>query len=238
MTHFTIDIRALKATAIAYSKDKTRYYLEGVCVEYAESGPIFVATDGHRLICTRHDWIDAKAEQFDPVIIPMDLIKRIKISKKIDVAEITLEKSGTARVIKITYCGAMYTESEIAGTFPNWRAVMPREHSGEFALFNADYVCAFKDAIKLLGGSEEPLIQHNGGNPAFVDFGGIEEKLQSFGVIMPMRMQGRSFLTQTPAWSLTPQARAEREKETKQPEMTDAEIATTKNALAELERTP
>jgi len=238
MTHFTIDIRALKASAIACGKEETRYYLKGVCIEHAEDGPIFVATDGHRLICTRHDWIDAKVEQFNPVIIPMDLIKRIKINKKIDLAEITLEKSGNARMIKITYCGAMYAEGEIVGTFPNWRAVMPREHSGEFALYNADYVCAFKDAIKLLGGSGEPLIRHNGGNPAFVNFGGIEAKLQSFGVIMPMRMQGREFLTRTPAWALTPQARAEREKETQKPEMTSAEVATTKAALAELERAP
>lgn len=211
MTIFTFDLRALKATAIACGKDETRYYLKGVCIEHSEDGPIFIATDGHRLICTRHDWMDASVCRFDPVIIPFELIKRIKLNKKIDIAEITIEKNGTSRMVKIMYCGAMYAEGEIEGTFPNWRAVMPREHSREFALYNADYVAAFKETIKILGGQCEPLVSHNGGNPAFVDFGDIDDKLQSFGVLMPMRMNHRAFMQVSPAWSLTPQARNERE---------------------------
>lgn len=205
MTKFSIDIRALKATAIACSREETRYYLKGVCVEHSESGPIFIATDGHRLLCTRHDWESETVAHFAPVIIPAELIKRVKINKKIDVAEITLETIGTARNVRITYCGATYAENEIAGTFPNWRAVMPKTYEGKRATYNADYIVSFKDAAKIMGGSNEPSIAHNGGNPAFVNLGDIGDGLQSFGIIMPMR-DTRELMTCAPDWALSASA--------------------------------
>jgi hypothetical protein len=211
MTTFTIDIRALKGTAIAASKEETRYYLKGVCLQHDKDGLVYTATDGHRLIATRHMWDDGNApSRFEPVIIPSTLIKMIKVNKRIDTAEITLETINGARMIRITYCGTQYAEGEIAGTFPDWRRVMPREQNREYAAYNADYIASFKDAIKAMGGQSEPVIAHNGGNPAFVSFGPLDTGIESFGVIMPMRSSNQRMYN-APVWALTEEQRKARE---------------------------
>lgn len=213
MTTFTIDIRALKAAAIVSSKEETRYYLKGVCLQHDNDGLIYVATDGHRLVATRHMWDDGVAPaQFDTVIIPSSLIKMIKVNRKIDRAEMTLEKmEGTrGRMIRISYCGVQYAEAEIDGSFPNWRAVLPRENNHEYAVYNADYIASFKDVIKAMGGSCEPVISHNGGNPAFVSFGALDTGLEAFGVIMPMR-SSNARMYNAPDWALTDAQRKAKE---------------------------
>ncbi len=119
MFTFSFDIRAIKATAIAASNEETRYYLKGVCIEHTPDGPIFVATDGHRLIATTHKWAIPRADYFAHVIIPLSLIKRIKINRKIDQATMTIEpKEKGAFAISIYYAGATYIENAIDGTFP------------------------------------------------------------------------------------------------------------------------
>ena len=70
---------ALKATAIAASTEQTRYYLNGVCIEHSPNGPIFIATDGHRLIASTQKWLVENPATFAPAIIPLSLIKRIKV---------------------------------------------------------------------------------------------------------------------------------------------------------------
>jgi hypothetical protein len=213
MITFNIDIRALKGTAIAASKEETRYYLKGVCLQHDKDGLVYTATDGHRLIATRHIWDDGKSPaHFEPVIIPSSLIKMIKVNRKIDRAEIKLEtiEGARARMIRITYCGVQYAENEIEGTFPDWRRVMPREQNREYATYNADYVSSFKDAIKAMGGASEPIISHNGNNPAFVAFGALDTGLESFGVIMPMGTSTNRMYN-APTWALTESQRAARE---------------------------
>ena len=76
---FDTDIRALKAAAIAAGTEQTRYYLNGVCIQHTPTGPVFVATDGHRLIAAAHDWQGDAPAPFAPVIVPLELLKRIKI---------------------------------------------------------------------------------------------------------------------------------------------------------------
>lgn len=203
MTTFQINIAAIKATTIAASNEETRYYLKGVCVQHTPSGSIFVATDGHRMIVTRHDWIDAIPETFAPAIVPLSLIKKIKINKKIENATVTLEKQATGpRLIKIEYCGAIFAEYEIVGTFPDWRRVMPQSCDGTVAQFNPDYVAAFSEAGRILGGGKCDVavcISHNGGSPALVRFWREDNPVQSFGVLMPVRTNAP--MTSPPAWS-------------------------------------
>jgi DNA polymerase-3 subunit beta len=109
VSSFDFDIRALKATAIAASTEQTRYYLNGVCVEHSPNGPIFIATDGHRLIASTQKWLEENPATFAPVIVPMSLIKRVKVSRKFDIATMTIEhKEGGAISVSIYYAGATY----------------------------------------------------------------------------------------------------------------------------------
>lgn len=203
MTTFTFDIRALKATAIAASNEETRYYLKGVNIEHTPTGPIFVATDGHRLIATRHDWQDATPAHFAPVIVPLTLIKRIKINRKVDDATMTIDaKEDGAIAVSIYYAGATYAENAIAGTFPNWRAVMPRECDGTVAQYNPAYLESFAEAGRILEGGKcgvAVAVSYNGGSPALVRFWHDDKPVQSFGVLMPLRTN--PVMESPPSWT-------------------------------------
>ena len=202
---FDIDIRALKAAAIAAGVEQTRYYLNGVCIQHTPSGPIFIASDGHRLIAARHDWQSGLPEAFEPVIVPLDLIKRIKIVRKAsDVATITLSVGDDgARKVAIDYAGATVAANAIHGVFPDWRRVIPQsEPNGVACQFQAQCLDAFRDAMAILSGGKsdaQPRIAHNGDNPAIVDLGKAGA-VQAFGVLMPYRIK-RDFLTRAPAWA-------------------------------------
>jgi len=232
MTQFNFDIRALKATAIAAGTDATRYYLNGVNVEHTPSGPVFIATDGHRLIATRQNWQDTTPAQFSPVIIPLTLIKRVKIARKIDNATITIEAKGQGVFsISIYYAGATYAENAIAGTFPDWRRVIPTSCDGTAAQYNPDYLADFKEAGRILEGSKcerAVAISYNGGSPALVRFWHDDQPVQSFGVIMPLRTD--PVMQSPPAWTGYVKQEAK-------PEPTPAELSAMQSAIAELEKT-
>lgn len=202
---FDIDIRALKAAAIASGTEQTRYYLNGVCIQHAPTGPVFVATDGHRLIAARHDWQSDAPAPFAPVIVPLELLKRVKIVRKAsDVATVTLSAGeGDARKVAIDYAGATVAANAIDCTFPDWRRVIPQsEPSGVAAQFQAQYFDAFRDAMAILAGGKtdaQPRIAHNGDSPAIVDLGDAGA-VQAFGVLMPLRIK-RDFLTRAPEWA-------------------------------------
>jgi DNA polymerase-3 subunit beta len=202
---FDINILALKATAIAAGTEQTRYYLNGVCIQHTPTGPVFVATDGHRLIAARHDWQSGVPETFEPVIVPLDLLKRVKIVRKAsDVATVTLSVGDDgARKVAIDYAGGTVAAAAVEGTFPDWRRVIPQsEPSGVAAQFQAQYFDAFRDAMAILSGGKtdaQPRVAHNGDNPAIVDLGDTGA-VQAFGVLMPLRIK-REFLTRAPAWA-------------------------------------
>jgi DNA polymerase-3 subunit beta len=202
---FDIDIRALKAAAIAAGTEQTRYYLNGVCIQHTPTGPIFVATDGHRLIAARHDWQGDAPAPFAPVIVPLELLKRIKIVRKAsDVATITLTGDGADRKVAIDYAGGTVAANAIDGVFPDWRRVIPQgEPNGVACQFQAQYLDAFRDAMAILAGGKgdaQPNIAHNGDNPALVDLGDAGA-VQAFGVLMPYRIKRDNLQTRAPAWA-------------------------------------
>lgn len=200
---FAFDIRALKATAIASGTEETRYYLNGVCIEHKASGPIFIATDGHRLIVTRENWHSTAPDHFAPVIIPLTLIKRIKINRKVEEATITLDKKEGGKIaVSIYYAGATYMENAIDATFPDWRRVMPTSCDGTVAQFNPAYLADFAEAGRVLNGGKRDravAVSHNGASPALVRFWHDDKPVQSFGVLMPVRTD--HVMDAPPAWT-------------------------------------
>ena len=201
MIEFTVDWRKVRAAACAVVKRETRYYLNGVCMEYRLNGPIFVATDGYRLIAARQDWTEGvePPENFDSVIVPIELVKRVKIGKS-DTGMVTL-KIDALKIISVTNeRGDTFTEPAIDGTFPDWRTVaLPKEKaSGAPAQYNADYLASFQAAMRELGIAGKgyvPRIAHNGLNPTLVDMYTDD----AFGVIMGVR--GEPGRQEPPDWA-------------------------------------
>jgi DNA polymerase III sliding clamp (beta) subunit (PCNA family) len=189
MTTFSINLRALKAVAYAAGTEETRYYLCGVNLEHSADGLLMVATDGHRAIVLRQDWMETLPDApFKPVIVPLAFIKKIKLAKGLDFAEMTLGENGA---ISIQYAGETMGTNAIAGTFPQWRQIIPKETSNEPAQYNPEYILDFGKAFALLHNAKDhsqPAICYNGGNPAIVNGYGDEKGLSYFGILMPLRV--------------------------------------------------
>lgn len=203
---YTINLRALKAVAIAASSEEVRYYLNGVFVEFEPSQIVFTATDGHRLIAASHDYLEGEKGPDKKVvaIVPTTLLDKVKLGKKDNgQALLTIDCTQAAVKVSLEYLGAIYSEAAIDATYPDARRVVPRTVSGEVAKFNPHYLVSFEKARAIATNEkvgEDCIIAHNGGSPALVDMNivGEEDGFRMFGVIMPMR--GWSHATTAPAW--------------------------------------
>lgn len=206
---FTLNLRALKAVAIAAGTEETRYYLNGVNLEYTADGVVMVATDGHRAIVLRQSNFDVRPHgPFPSVIIPLAFINKIKLVRNLDVADITLGAEGS---ISIRYAGETMGTNAIDGTFPGWRRLVPAATKmGETAQYNPAYVADFHKAGKLLAkDARAPVIMHDGGSPALVSFyWGEKEGLDAFGILMPIRTPD-AYVKSAPAWASTYHAKPE-----------------------------
>lgn len=171
-----INLRALKAVSLAASIEETRYYLKGVHVEVQGNNLTMVATNGHLLMGMQFPTDAAPCN----IIVPLDLIRRIKLVRKIDEAE--LEIDGTQITIK--YAGGVYGAAVVDGSFPDWRRICPKEISGEVAQFDVRYFETFYDAAKLMHPGEKPciVVGHNGNSPALIHW-----YPDALGVLMPIR---------------------------------------------------
>ena len=79
-----VNLVVLAAASAFASKDETQYYLNGVRVEFDETGATYVATDGHRMICFRDDLMQGKNLLVGSFIIPTAHCKHFKIGKEDD----------------------------------------------------------------------------------------------------------------------------------------------------------
>lgn len=197
-----INIRALKAAAIACSNEETRFYLKGVFVKTVGPAVRYVATDGHRLIVLRELTAHKPLETPDDipgVIIPAHVIKALKIEKHTDYAEIVV--SGLDFTIRQIHSGTV--GKLVDGTFPDYERVFGR---GPYKLnspaqFNADYLADFQKAGNIIEKSTSRIaaVSHNGPeNPAFVDFMPTAGPIKGFGIIMPVRVA--DLAKDVPAW--------------------------------------
>jgi len=190
-----INLSYIKAVNVAASKEDTRYYLNGVCLQATRAnGVIMVATDGHRLMAIR------QTENYDGdeinIIIPRAIIDAIKIPKFIPEGELTKIADDKW---SLDIGGVATTFAPVDGTFPDWRRVVPETCDGTPATFNAAYYGDFGKIAKILGKSAESLsIIHNGAGPSLVDFG---NDLDGFGVIMPLRRRVSHDDYAKPSWA-------------------------------------
>lgn len=179
MTDFSLDLNTdiLAAALICVSADKSRYYLEGVCVEPAPLSLRVVATDGRVLFAARVE-VELPCPAF---IIPKQaMTSALKEHKKS--VSITVSRAGDSWRIGNTIF------EPIDGTFPNWTALLPltskqRGHACQFDPRYAAKLGNIADAV--LDRGSVPCIHHNGGDPALVTFGGRRDLL---AMISPYRI--------------------------------------------------
>jgi len=180
-----INLRVLAAVSAFASKDETRYYLNGVCVEIERRRTTYVATDGHRFIVYRDDLepTEGDNELVGNFIIPTAHCKPFKIGKEDPAIAKVIGDEGTRLTIAHGFVDVTF--NPIDGTFPDWRNVTPKgQPSGQIAQFDLDYLAAFRKFARALDLGGYPSVAHNGAEPAIVWFGAHPNVL---GVIMPTR---------------------------------------------------
>jgi DNA polymerase-3 subunit beta len=131
MTHkFTLGAadlkRLIEKTQFAISTEETRYYLNGIYLHTAGTGPNLmlraVATDGHRLAQVELA-APAGAEGMPGVIVPRKTVNEMQRLIEDANAEIAVELS--ASKIRFTLGNVVLTSKLIDGTFPDYGRVIP-----------------------------------------------------------------------------------------------------------------
>jgi DNA polymerase-3 subunit beta len=192
MLKVTLNIRALRAVLVAVSTEETRYYLNGVNLEFTPDGVVMAATDGHRMIVLRQPYGEHGATAAHAsVIVPRDLVAKLKVRHKV-VEETTLTIADDGK-LTFEHAGEMFGGSRVDGAFPDYRRVVPQELDGKPAQYNPAYLADFAKARQELTGHKldkdgtgSPIVRYNGGSPAVVDFA-WDTGFQAFGVLMPLR---------------------------------------------------
>ena len=187
MLKVTLNIRALRATLVAVSTEETRYYLNGINLEFTPDGVIMAATDGHRMIVLRQPYGEhAATAAHASVIVPRDLVAKLKIKHKtLDTTDLTIADDGR---LTFEHAGESFGGSRVDGVFPNYRRIVPQDLDGEVAQYDPIYLADFAKARKELGGDRttSPVVRYNGESPAVVDFAWGTD-FQAIGVLMPIR---------------------------------------------------
>lgn len=155
---FNLSCPALRAVAHAIGTEETRYYLNGIFVEPCDKGGVLlVATDGHRLCAVR----DAHGKIGRPAILSARWADQALITKRSegDGRRLVLTE-GKQAVVSVPTAGGGAFEAgsllveEIAGTFPDWRRVVPsaafRKSPGAPVGFNPEYLGALAESGRAL----------------------------------------------------------------------------------------
>jgi DNA polymerase-3 subunit beta len=208
MLKVTLSIRALRAVLVAVSTEETRYYLNGVNLEFTPDGVIMAATDGHRMIVLRQPYGEhAATGAHASVIVPRDLVAKLKIKlKTLDTTTLTIGDDGR---LTFEHAGESFGGSRIDGAFPDYRRVVPKDLDGKPAQYNPAYLADFAKARQELTGQKadrdgktSPIVRYNGGSPAVVDFA-WDTGFEAFGIIMPLRTTDRTLYY---SWASAPAA--------------------------------
>jgi DNA polymerase-3 subunit beta len=203
MNTAAINLRILSAISAFSSKEETRYYLQGVCIEIEPRSITYVVTDGHRLVAHREELGEHAPDNtlLGSFIIPSDKCRAVKLGKR-DEPEATI--SGAGLDLTITHNATSVGFKCIDGAFPSWKRVVPAtKPTGEVAQFNWDYAAAFQKFADALGFGK-PAICPSGQNPALVWF---PQSPETVGVLMPIRSPDYAERV-APEWAAEPMLEA------------------------------
>lgn len=123
----TADLSAMiTKTGFAVSVEETRYNLNGIYLHTKEDHLIAVATDGHRLACTKHV-LPEGAKDIPGVIIPRKTIGEITKLLTENTGDVSLSLS--ANQIRFALGNVELSSRLIDGTYPDYEKVIPAGNS-------------------------------------------------------------------------------------------------------------
>lgn len=202
-----VNANYFRLACITASKEAARFYLQGVCIQAAPQGGVFlVSTDGHRMTVL----FDCRGsiEGAESVIVPahgeeIGLILKACKPKRDEYRELVLtgsESRPDASVIVGGDAVASKPVRMIEGAFPDWRRVVPRLKANERGIGSYDgrYLADFAEiAGALTEGRSAPMsiAADDDMSPALVRFG-VDV---GFGVLMPLRSHAQD-AADLPAW--------------------------------------
>lgn len=164
--------KQLAAVSLFAGKADVRYYLNGVNVEASPNETRLAATDGNSAAVAR--CATKNAERFE-VTIPGDTVA---LALKMKSESLALERDSNDYW---SLAGIRF--APVGGKFPDYRRIIPSSFSGVAAQFNPEFTSRAGKAGKALGHRSSPIIRHNGGNAALVQFYGDDTFI---GVLMPL----------------------------------------------------
>lgn len=204
----------LRALLTVAGERDVRFYLNGICLDTTGPAPVFVATDGCRMLVVRVSL--ASTLPRGCYVIPramLEAVKPVKLGRGQGDAPVTLTvlapvagtDTGRAELVGATTASAPLVD----GRFPDWRRVVPSNLTGKPAQYNMDYLADLGTAARLLAGAKRteacfPVIAHNGCVSGRTDVHGsalvsFPRTPDAFGVLMPMRTD--SVPTVAPHWA-------------------------------------
>jgi DNA polymerase-3 subunit beta len=149
---------ALSRVKHAVSHEETRYYLNGVHLEYIAKGKClrFVATDGHRLAHFELDAADAvSGDYIRSVILPLEFVQQIirATSKRISHHKTaTLKIEHGPEALTFSHEGADWQAQAIDGTFPDYARVIPQGKIKHEVALSSDNTQSLLEAAKAMKG--------------------------------------------------------------------------------------
>ena len=123
----TSDLSAMiTKTGFAVSVEETRYNLNGIYLHTKADNLVAVATDGHRLACTKHV-LPEGAKDMPGVIIPRKTISEITKLLGENTKEVVISLS--ANQIRFGLSNVELSSRLIDGTYPDYEKVIPANNS-------------------------------------------------------------------------------------------------------------
>lgn len=161
-----IPANAIRAAAYTMAQKDIWYYLNGVLLDFLslESCNV-VGADGNILFVGNVSIEYLEGEQTAPyqIIVPADAVKKLDKKAK----SFILESLPDGRY---TLGGQVF--AAIDGVFPDYRRVIPKEVSGEWAVYNPDFVSKCVGAINAFYGNKVDNrmwnMKPNGNGPAVI----------------------------------------------------------------------
>ena len=132
--------KSIQQTIIATSHDELRPAMNGVYMSFGQEGAVFVATDGHRLVCyTREDISVATQESF---IIPRKTLMLLTglLSSDQAVVNITFGESSVHFQLGSTSMVARLIDE----SYPDYENVIPRNNPSQMTVNRASLLSSLK----------------------------------------------------------------------------------------------
>ena len=188
---FLINPAYIKAALVCASTEETRYYLKGVCFQKRGNIMRMISTDGHRLfvaVQTLDHELNEIGPDFDTILPLADVKKGLTgVTAKVEFITCGFQLNDAAdRVFLATVNNVSMTP--VDGTYPDVTRLLPNDRAAESKepqQFNATYVGDMAKIAKALGlRGNNVHLQHCGGSPAIVSFGGRDDVM---ALLMPIR---------------------------------------------------